>query len=601
MKQFFKFMFASMLGFILTLFLVTITLGGIVSIIASSTGDDKEATLDDGSIVHIKLDKAIKDRPSDNPLENYDFFTMEDNTPLTLSTIIENIDKAKNNDKVKGIYLDINNLRANLATTDEIRKALAEFKASGKFIVSYSENIGQNEYYLSSIADEIYLNPAGEMTMKGLGAELMFFKDALDRLEVEMQVIRHGKFKSAIEPFIRNDMSPENEEQYKKLIQGIWDYRLESISESRGIAVSELNAIADELRIRTAKDAVENKLVTDLKYEDEVLDLLKSKVGIDSEDEEIAFVSLKKLSKVKAKNLESDSTSGPSKSYKSKNKIAVIFAEGEIVSGNSKDGSMGSATIAKAIKEAREDDKVKAIVLRVNSPGGSALASDVMWRETILAKKEKPFIVSMGSVAASGGYYISCGADKIYAERSTITGSIGVFGLIPNMKGLFENKMGIHTDRVTTNTYSDGISAFRPMTQFERDAVQEMVEDIYDDFTSKVAEGRNMAQADVDSIGQGRVWSGIDALEIGLVDEIGGLEEAIAEALKMAKVKDYKIKTFPKREDPFEKMLKDLSTQAKISILGEEFGHAESYYRNIKTVLNSKGIYTRLPVDLIIE
>lgn len=591
-------MFASMLGLILTIALAIIIFIGVISAVISSSQSENAPKIADNTILHIQFKKLIQDRPTNNPWENFDFNTFEDKTPLGLKNILDNIEKAKNDDRIKGIYLDIASLQANMASIEEIRKELIDFKSSGKFIVSYSENFGQGEYYLSSVADEIYLNPAGEMTFKGLSAQVMFFKDMLSRLEIDMQVIRHGKFKSAIEPFIREDMSDENRAQISTLVNTLWDYQLEQMSSARNISVAQLNEIADGLLIRSAVDAEKFKLVDGLKYEDEVLSMLKSKLSIEEKDE-LNTIALSQLNKVK-RSTQNSSESSKEKTI-SKNRIAIIFAEGEIVSGKSRDGSMGSETIAKAIKEARNDDKVKAIVLRVNSPGGSALASDVMWREVVLAKKEKPVVVSMGGVAASGGYYISCAADKIYAESSTITGSIGVFGLIPNMKGMFNKKLGINIDRVNTNEFSDGLTPFRPLEETERAALKDMIEIIYDDFTQKVADGRKMTQAAVDSIGQGRVWTGINAKEIGLIDEIGGLEDAISFAVEMADVEDYRLTELPAQEDPFQKMLKGLSNDVRLQILGEEIGRAEYYYNNIKQVINSKGVYTRLPVEIIID
>lgn len=597
MKQFLKFMFASMFGVFLSILLVSLVFAGIIGSMISASQESKEPFLADKSILHIKLETPIQDRPSNNPFDNFDFSSFEDRKPLGLNNIIDNIEKAANNEKIKGIYLNIGWLQANMATTEELRKALLQFKESGKFIISYSENYGQSEYYLSSVADEIYLNPAGEMTFKGLAANLMFFKDALDRLDIEMQVIRHGKFKSAIEPFIRNDMSPENEEQYKELIQGIWGNQLQKISDSRGIEIAELNKIADSLSLRTAEDAMNYGFVDGLIYEDEVQKRLKELVEVD-QTADLDFIELKKFNKTK---LPIEIAKSGREKWNSKNKVAIIFAEGEIVSGESKDGLMGSSTIAEAIREARKDDDIKAIVLRVNSPGGSALASDVMWREVVLAKESKPVVVSMGDVAASGGYYISCAANRIYAESSTITGSIGVFGLIPNIQGFLKEKIGVHTDNVNTNAYSDGMNILRPLSTHEKEALQEMVEDVYDDFTSKVAEGRGMTQEQVDEIGQGRVWNGLSAKRIGLVDEIGGLEEAIVAAADIAELEDYKIEELPERKDPFEKILTQFATKARLKIVGSELGQAEKYYLNIKNTLNRKGIFTRMPVDVIIE
>lgn len=588
-------MFASMLGFILSIVIGFFIFMGIIGVIVSSSKESKEPSLSSNSILHLKLENRIKDRPSNNPFDNIDFSTFEDKTPLSLSKIIKNIDKAKNDERIAGIYLDITSLNASMAATEEIRGALAAFKESGKFIVSYSENYGQHEYYLASVANEVYLNPAGEMTFKGLSAQVMFFKDALERLSVDMQVIRHGKFKSAIEPFIREDMSPANREQMTVLVNSIWDYQINQMASSRNVSQEHLNKIADGLLIRHAEDAQKYQLVDALLYEDEVIALLKEKTNKNAE-ENLNTIALKGFNRVREKTVE-----GTREKWNSKNKIAVIFAEGDIISGESRDESMGSETIAKAIKDAREDKHVKAIVLRVNSPGGSALASDVIWREVILAKEAKPLVVSMGNLAASGGYYISCAADKIYAENTTITGSIGVFGLIPNMKGLFNEKLGINIDRVNTNEFSDGLTPFRPLTITEKEALQEMIEQIYDDFTSKVASGRNMTQAAVDSIGQGRVWSGVTAKEIGLVDELGGLKEAINAAADLAELPDYKLKELPFQEEPFEKLLKEFAEEARIKIMGTEWQQAEQYYSNIKYVLNSKGLFTRLPVDIIID
>jgi len=588
-------MFASMLGFSVTIFLLVVIFIASISAIVAGAEDNEAPKIAANSILHIQFENAIQDRPSNNPFENIDFNTFENKTPLSLKNILDNIKKAKSDDAIKGIYLDISSLQANMASVEEIRNELLDFKESGKFIVSYSENFGQSDYYLSSVADEIYLNPAGEMTFKGLSAQVMFFKDMLGRLEIDMQVIRHGKFKSAIEPFIREDMSEANREQVSTLVNTLWNHMTQQIAAARNVSVQELNTIADELLIRSAKDAKRYKLVDDLMYEDEVLAALKEKVGLE-EDKTLNTVALKKLNKVKATQID-----GSKIKRNSKNKVAVIFAEGEIVSGESRDGTMGSETIASALKKARQDKKVKAIVLRVNSPGGSALASDVMWREVILAKGEKPVIVSMGGVAASGGYYISCAADKIFAEASTITGSIGVFGLIPNMKGMFNNKLGINIDRVNTNTFSDGLTPFRPLELKEREALKSMIEDIYSDFTQKVADGRGMTQAAVDSIGQGRVWTGINAKQIGLVDEIGGLEDAIAAAVAAAELEDYRIYELPEQQDPFEKMIQEFSNEVKFQILGEDIGKAEHYYRNIKSVISTRGVYTRLPVDIIID
>ncbi len=606
MKQFFKFMFASMLGFLITIFLTVLIFAGIIGAVISSSKKPSEAKINENTVLVLKLDEAIQDRGSNNPFENFDLSTFESKSPIGLREVIGSIDKAAKDDRIKGIYLKVASLQTNRANLEEIRRSLVKFKESGKFIVSYSENYSQGIYYLSSVADEIYLNPVGDFTFKGLSAQIMFFKDALSRLEIDMQIIRHGKFKSAVEPFIREDMSDANRKQTTALVNSIWEKQLAEISKARGISIELLNEIADGLKIRKAEDALKYNFVDGLKYEDEVEELLKLKTNTEEDKklETVALNELMKLKKVKSAEKSdtiSDTTNVIKELFNSKNKVAIIYAEGEIVSGKSREGTMGSETIAEAIKKARTDDKVKSIVLRVNSPGGSALASDVIWREMVLAKAEKPVIVSMGGVAASGGYYISCAADKIFAEHSTITGSIGVFGVVPNLKGLFNKKMGITLDQANTNLYADGLSGFRPLAETEREAIQEMIEVIYDDFTLKVSQGRNMTQAEVDSIGQGRVWTGELAKKIGLVDEIGGIDAAIAEAVRLAELDDYKIMELPEQKDPFEKLMKELSTEVRIQLFGTEFGKAEKYYGNIKQVLSTNGIYTRLPVEIIID
>lgn len=587
-----------MIGFLLTIMVSVFIFGGIISAVVSSSQNKELPTVSDNSILHIKLENRVMDRPSNNPFENFDFGSFEDKTPLSLADIVSSIKLAKINDRIKGIYLDIQNLNANLASTEEIRNALLDFKSSGKFIVAYHEYIGQNEYYLSSVSDEIYLNPSGGMTFKGLSAQIMFFKDALERLDVDMQVIRHGKFKSAIEPFTRNEMSEENKYQISEWVGSIWNHQVNGISSSRDVSINDINEVADLLSIRKPEDAVNNNLIDGLKYEDEINEILKQKVDVDK-DKDLKLITLKTFNRTRKPKVDSSNVVPYKRS--SRNNIAVIYAEGEIISGENQEGYMGSETISKAIKNAREDDRVKAIVLRVNSPGGSALASDVIWREVKLAKETKPLVVSMGDYAASGGYFISCPADKIYAESTTITGSIGVFGLIPNMEGMFNNKLGIHIDKVNTNKFSDGISAFRPMENTERNAIKEMIEKIYDDFTTKVSEGREMTKAQVDSVGQGRVWSGDMAKDIGLVDEIGGLNDAIMEAIALAEISDYKLKELPAQEDPIQKMINELSQNARIQLFGNDFGLAERYYENIKRVLSTDGIYTRLPVDFIFD
>lgn len=591
MKQFFKFMFASMFGVLLSLVIAFFLFAGIIGSMVSASQTEKTPSVKSNTVLQLKLNKPIKDYPSNDPFENIDFTTFDDNTPYGILQILNSIEKAKHDERIKGIYMDISGIQASMASIEEIRNALLNFKESGKFIISYSEYFGQASYYLATVADKIVLNPAGELSFKGLSAQNMFFKDALEKLDVEMQVIRHGKFKSAIEPFIRNDMSEANKQQNLVIVSSIWGKWLNNISSSRGISVDKLNTYADNLTIGSPSSALENGFIDAVLYKDQVLDNLNEMV-----DAEPNFMTLKKYSKVKGVKIDSSKFS-----VKSKNRISIVYAEGEIVSGKSKQGAMGSETIVEAIRTAKEDSRTKAIILRINSPGGSALASEVIWRELVLAKEEKPVYVSMGGVAASGGYFIAAPANKIYAESTTITGSIGVFGLIPNMSGLFNNKLGIHFDQVNTNTYADGLSTARALSEKEKEVIQASVEEVYDSFTKKVAEGRGMSQTEVDKIGQGRVWSGLNAIEIGLVDEIGGLKDVISFAVENLELSDYKVVSLPKQEDPIEKLVKDFTENAQLKIFGSQFGKAEKYYGNIKRVMDANGIYTRMPVDIIIE
>jgi len=593
MKQFFKYMLATIAGLLVTsIIMFFISIIGITAMIASASGGEKESPyVSNNSVLHVKFNTPIKDKASDNPFENFNFETFEANENLSLGEIIETIKKAKKDDRIKGIYLDLSIINTGLASLEEIRKALNDFKTSGKWIISYSEIYTQRSYYLASVADKIYLNPAGIMELRGLSTELMFFKKMLEKLDVEVQIIRHGKFKSAVEPYILEKMSPSNREQVERMLTTVWGSITSKISKSRKIEESEINNLADEIKIQNAKDAVKYKFIDQLTYKDELLDELRKRLKLE-EGKKIKHVTLGKYAKAKIK--------GEKKTF-SKNKIAIVYASGAIMSGKSQQGDMGSETISQAIREARLNKKVKAIVLRVNSPGGSALASDVIWREVTLAKKVKPVVVSMGNVAASGGYYIACAADKIVANEKTITGSIGVFGVIPNAQGFFNNKLGITFDGAKTNKHADMLSVSKPLTAEEKAIIQIGVEKIYDDFITKVADGRNISKAAVDSIGQGRIWTGLDAKEIGLVDEIGGLNKALAIAKKMAKLKNYRIEAYPKRKDLFEEIIIELSGGAQAKLLEMYLGDNYKYYQKTNELKTQSGIMARMPYEIDIH
>ncbi len=590
-KLFFGAFFGSCFGILVTGVVITLII--VFSIIGSfkeamKMGEDKTFVVKSNAVLRINLNGDINDRGAKNPFGDFDLGPFMPKGHIGLNDILAELKHAKEDKNIKGIYLEISEPAAGFATLEEIRNALLDFKTSKKFIYAYAEGYSQKAYYVASVSDKVYLNPQGGMEVKGLSSQIMFYKNMLEKLDVEVQIFRHGKFKSAIEPFMLDKMSDANRAQVETYLGSIWDQMVAGISKQRGITVTDINNMANTLAVKSADDAVKLKLIDELKYEDEVFSTLKKTIGID-EKEKISFVSLNEYADT------------PGKRVNSKNKIAVIYAVGEIESGDGNDNSIGSANLVKAIREARLDDNIKAIVLRVNSPGGSALASDVIWRETLLAKQAKPLIVSMGDVAASGGYYISCAADRIFAQPNTITGSIGVFGLVPNAQKALSSKLGITIDTVNTNKHSDVGTILRGATKDEHDYIQQGVEHIYDVFITKVGEGRHMPKSNVDSVGQGRVWSGTDALKINLVDEIGGMNDAIAYAAKAAKLKEYKTVDLPKRKDPIQELLGTSKDEMETRAIKTKLGEQYIYLQQIKHVLTLKGVQARLPYEMIIE
>jgi protease IV len=587
MKEFFKMMFASMVGFILTIILCTfIMLGIFAAIIASTTRD--EVSVEPNSILRITLDKPILDRSPKNPFF-VDLGPM--NKTIGLNDILKDIQRAKDDPNIKGILLDVSVIPAGLATIREIREELIDFKKSGKFILAYSEAYSQGAYYLATVADQIYLQPEGMIIFKGVNAQLTFLKGTLEKLDIKMQVIRHGKYKSATEPLFRDNMSPENHTQIQALIDNRWNIVLQGISETRKIDISQLNRMADSLNAQSPEDALKYKLVDQLKYKDEVEKELKIRLNL-SDKKTLTYISLENYTKTADLRKQSAGKEG---------KIAVIFCIGNISGGEGDDQAIGSERISKAIKKAREDEHVKAIVLRVNSPGGSALASDVIWREVDLAVKTKPVVASFGDVAASGGYYIACSATKILADATSITGSIGVFGVIPNMKGLFNNKLGITFDGAKTNTNSDYISVTHPLSTYQTTVLQREIERIYSGFVSKVAAGRHMTVAEVDSIGQGRVWSGTDAKKIGLIDDFGGLDQAIKLASDLAHISNYRMMLLPEQKDPFQAIMDAIMDRNTSSVIAKELGDNYQYYQYLKEIQEMKGAQARMEFNLQIN
>lgn len=585
MKGFFKYLLASILGVIIAIFLFFFIMMGIIG--AAISKQDQVVKIEKNTILHVTLDQTITDRSNKNPMESFDFSTFKPVAQLGLNDILDNIKKAKTDENIAGIYLDLDIIPAGIATIEEIRNALLDFKASGKFIISYADSYTQPSYYIASVSDKVYLNPEGMMLFVGLRAELMFFKEALEKLGVEMQIIRHGKFKSAVEPFMYTKMSDENREQTMTYIGAIWNKMLTGISESRNISVDDLNKIANNLLLKNAESAVELKFVDGLKYKDEILDelmTLTEKKDIDK----ITTIDLAKYTKVPRKD----------RKALEKDKIAVVYASGTVMMGEGAEGTIGSDRISQAIREARRDSSVKAIVFRVNSGGGSALASEVIWREVKLAQQVKPVIASLGDVAASGGYYIVCPVQTIVASPNTITGSIGVFGTLPNGKELMNKKLGVHIDVAKTNEYADMGSFFRPLTAQEKDMIQFEIEEIYQTFITHVAEGRNMTKEKVDEIGQGRVWSGANAMEIGLIDEFGGLDKAIEIAAKAANLEKYRVVDLPKLKDPFQQLMEDFSGNVRTSILKNELGNEYVYYETLQDIRSMKGIQARIPFEV---
>lgn len=592
MKQFFKIMFASFFGTLLTILVITFLFIGIIAgIIASSEGE--EVTIKPHTILHINWKTEIKDRSSDDPFENFDFAMMESNKPVGLNDILENIEKAASDPNIDGIFLDMETVPAGMATEEEIRNKLLEFKESGKWIVSYGNSYDQKAYYLASVADNIYLNPEGMILFKGLNAQVVFLKNMFDKLEIEMQVVRgpNNKYKSAVEPLMLDKMSEANREQMQVLLNSIWGKMLSALSESRGISIEDLNKIADNLDLSDAEKALSNRFVDELLYRDELINKLKELTNVEDKDdlETVSFSSYTNVKEKETKKLQKD-------------QIAIIYAEGSIVQGKGGADEIGSASVAKTIREVRRNEKIKAIVFRVNSGGGDAFASEEIRREVELAKNEKPFIVSMGNLAASGGYWISTNADYIFAQPTTITGSIGVFGVIPNFKGLFNNKLGINFEDVMTNKNSDFIDVMKPMSEFQHQKIDNEIIKIYTDFTELVAKTRKLDVAYIDSIARGRVWSGTDALELGLVDEMGGMENAIAFAAEKAELgENYRISEYPKQKDFLEQLVEELTGQTKARIIGNELGEFKIYYSQIQTLRNMQGIQARIPYFFTIE
>ncbi|MGB0427460.1 MAG: signal peptide peptidase SppA [Flavobacteriales bacterium] len=585
--KFIKYVFASLVALILFMGIFFLFFVGLIGSALSSGSDAEESkALTSDYILSIELDQAIVDYAEENPFDELGIDIPELNAefPMGLNDVLNSIASAKEDKRIKAIYLDMGAVQAGSATLSEIRQALENFKSSGKNVYAYAQVYSQKAYYLASVADKVLLHPEGDMELKGLATQLLFFKDFLNQFGVSPQVIRHGKFKSAVEPFLVDQMSEANREQTSTLLNSIWASFAKDISTSRSILVEELNTIVDNFELKSPQDAKRLNFVDELMYFDEFEKLLET----DLEDE-LDFISINKYKKRIQPN-------------KAKDKVAVVFAEGEIRSGKSSNGVMGDETIVKAIRAAKKNEHVKAVVLRVNSPGGSALASDVIWRELSLLKEEKPLVVSMGNLAASGGYYIACVGDKIFAQSNTITGSIGVFGLMFEAQNLVEDKLKLHVDGYKTHQFADIGTMLRPLNTEERDLIQGMVERVYGTFIGNVAKGRDMSVEDVDAIGQGRVWAGADAVSIGLVDEIGGLKQAIAEAANLGNLDQYSIQNYPKQDlGGFDFLFKGMSTLVGTqtpSVLNHPM--LKKSIQSIENITKNDNVQARMPFDLYV-
>ena len=594
--KFGKVVLAAFIGTLIALVINFFIKVSVVSSMISSFTKDTETstTVKPNSVLYMKLDYEIPDRTTDNPLVGIDFQSMESKDATGMNDILRNIEHAKTDPNIKGIYMELSSIPTSTATLQEIRDKLIEFKESGKFIVTYGENYSQSAYYIASIADKIFLNPEGAFDLHGMASQIMFYKHLLDKLDIEMQIVRgpNNRFKSAVEPYFLDKMSEANREQMDKLLGTVWGQILTGISQSRNISVAQLNQIADNLEtLFNAQKAKELGLVDALYYKDQVLDELKGLTGSN-------------------KDINAIGNANYAKSYKdksaSKNEVAIIYASGQIFDGKgNEDEGIYSENLSKTIRQAREDENVKAVVLRVNSPGGSALASAVIGRELDLTKEVKPVIVSMGNYAASGGYWISANADYIFADPTTLTGSIGVFGTFPNMQGFLNDKIGLTFDVAKTNKNADFGNVTQPLTEFQYGKLQEMVVKTYDDFTKRVADGRGLTQTYVDSIGQGRVWAGADAIGLGLVDQLGDMEDAIAYAVQKANLADdYKVTEWPKQKDFFARIMESMNNSGSDQLdaaMKQRLGVYYDYFKGLENLQKNTGIQARLPFDMVIE
>ena len=583
--KFLRNLLAAILGTLIALGILFFVFAGI----GAAMGQKDKIVVKPNSVLALKLEGEVKDYvpKSESP---FDQIFKDLNPQFQLSEVLTAIDHAKTDDNIKGISIELNQSMIGMAQLQALRDKLLEFKESGKFVSAFADNYSQKNYYLSSVADSLFINPVGVLEFQGLTSERLYFKDFQEKYGVKMEVIRHGKYKSAMEGFISDKMSDANREQTLSFLGSIWDEIIEDIGMSRGKNMQELNTVADEVGTRTLALAKDNNMIDNVAYLDEYRSKLASWTGAETM-EDLNMITMKNyLNSGKGRVVST-----------AKDKVAILYAQGDIMYGEGDETFIGQEAMVKAIRDIKKDDRIKAVVMRVNSPGGSGLASDIILRELDLLKQEKPLVVSMGNLAASGGYYIACKADRIFAEPTTITGSIGVFGAIPNVKGLADN-MGINAEQVSTNK-GPHYSVFEPMDQEFHDVIKGYIDDFYQTFIGHVAEGRNMTKEAVDAIGQGRVWTGKEALEIGLVDELGHLQNAVDYAAKMAELDTYKTTSYPRYKKDLEDMFsKNPLMDSKADVIKETLGE-ENYkvYQTLENFKKMEGVQARMPYELIIK
>lgn len=591
MKSFIKHTMATVVGIFLTMTLFSFI--SIIAFVVMIASVDVSTPIKEKSILRINLSGSLSERSDANP-----FATLmgEEEEPLSLEDAMLALDKAAKNDNIIGVYIEGGTLDATPGMLQELRQAIVEFKESGKWVIAYGDSYSESSYYLSSAADSVLLNPEGNVDFSGLSSQVMFYKDVLEKVGVKMQVFKVGTYKSAVEPFICTEMSPANREQITSYLSSIWTNMLKDVAGSRNMEVSKLNSLADSMTmISEASMAVNGGLVDQLCYMDEVKSILQEKCGYKNNDKDLVFATVSDVAKSEILN------------EKAGDEVAVYYAYGEIVQSESGGLSISpehqivGEKMIKDLQELREDNDVKAVVIRVNSPGGSAFASEQIWREVCLLKEKKPVVISMGGMAASGGYYISCAANRIFAEPTTLTGSIGIFGMIPDISELMTKKIGLKFDVVNTNKMSDIGNMARPFNAAESEQMQKMINRGYDLFTKRVADGRGMAQDSVKMIAEGRVWTGEQGLSIGLVDELGNLDDAIAYAAKMAKVEKYHTAPYPAADNPFEQLMEQTKSGYLDSELREMLGDGYVAYSLLHNIKNIERVQARMPFELIIK